>query len=97
MRGEGKRVIRVVEKKIGRDEVMDELKKMKGDKAEGLDGNVAENLIGGDASVVDWFLRIFNRCTKIGVVPEDRSMLYTIPLHKGELEVMKYKRSRSVV
>ena len=36
--------------------------KMKGGKTAGLDGTVVEMLKNGGINVIDWLLRIFNRC-----------------------------------
>ena len=38
------------------------LKKMKGGKAASTDVIVVERLKSGGISIIDWFLRIFNRC-----------------------------------
>ena len=47
------------------------LKKIKkGGKAADVDG-IEGMLKNGGISVIDWLLRIFNRCMESGVVPED--------------------------
>ena len=41
---------------------MGALKKIKAVKTVGINGIVIEMLKGGDISIIDWLLRIFNRC-----------------------------------
>ena len=52
---------RLVRKVVG-EEIMSALKKMKSGKAAGMDGTVVEILKSGDINIIDWLLRIFNRC-----------------------------------
>ena len=50
---------------------MSALKKMKDGKAAGMDGIIVGMLKNGGISIIDWLLRIFNKCMESGVVPED--------------------------
>ena len=50
---------------------MGTLRKMKGGKAAGMDGIAVEMLKNGCINIIDWLLRIFNKCMESGVVPED--------------------------
>ena len=63
---------------------MGALKKMKGGKAAGIDGIVIEMWKSGSISIIDWLLRIFNRCMEFGVVPEDWKATCIIPVYKGK-------------
>ena len=45
--------------------------KMKSDKASGMDSIVVEMWKNRDISIIDWMLRIYNKCMNSGVVPED--------------------------
>ena len=54
---------------VVREEKMGSLKMMKGCKAAGVDGIVIEMLKNGGISIMDWLLRIFNKCIESGVVP----------------------------
>ena len=67
-----------------REEIMGALKKMKGGKAAGMDGIVVEMLKKGGISIIDWLLRIFNKCMESGVVPEDWKAACIVPLYKGK-------------
>ena len=62
--GENERVVR----EMVREEIMVTLKNMKGGKAVGMDGIVVEMLKNGGISIIDWLLRIFNKCMESGVV-----------------------------
>ena len=44
---------------------------MKGGKAVGMDGIVVKVLKNGSISIVDWLLKIFNKCMESDVAPED--------------------------
>ena len=55
---ENERVVR----EMVREEIMDALKKMKGGKADGMDGIVVGKLKNGGIIITDCLLRIFNKC-----------------------------------
>ena len=38
----------------------------------------------GGISIIDWLLRIFNRCMESGVVQEDWKVVCIIPIYKGK-------------
>ena len=72
--GENERVVMGVP----REEIMGALKKMKGVKAPCMDGSVVEMLENGGINIIDWLLRIFNKCMESGVVPEDWKSAYIV-------------------
>ena len=61
--------MRVV-REVVREEIRGALKKMKGDKAAGVD-SIVVMLKNGAIIIIDWLMRIFNKCMEFGVVPED--------------------------
>ena len=63
---------------------MGALKKMKHGKAGGMDGIVVEMLKNRDISIIDWLMRIFNRCMESGVTPEDWKAACIVPVYKGK-------------
>ena len=56
---------------------------MKGGKAAGMNGIVVEMLKNGGIRIIDWLLRIFNKCMESGVVPEDWKAACVVPVYKG--------------
>ena len=58
------------------------LKRMKGGKAAGMDGIVAEMLKNVGISIIDWLLRIFNKCMESGIVSEDWKAACIVPIYK---------------
>ena len=81
-----------------RGEVVCSLKKMKGKIASGLDFNFVEMLKYSDDSIIDWLMRILNRCIKTGVVQEDMSIARILPAYAGKSDriVSKLQRSRLI-
>ena len=78
-----------------REEIMGELKKMKGFNADGMDGIVVEMLKRGCIGIIDWLLRIFIRYLRSGVVPEDWKAVCIVPEYKGKgdrRECANYRR-----
>ena len=61
------------------------LKMMKGGKAAGMNSTVVEMLKNGGISIIDWLLKIFNRCMESSVVSEDFKATYIIPICKGKV------------
>ena len=57
---------------------------MKGGKAAGIDGIVVEMLKNGGISIINWLLRIFNKCMESGVVPDDWKVGCIVPVYKGK-------------
>ena len=58
---------------------------MKNGKATGMDGIVVEILKNGGISIIiDWLLRIFNKCMESGVAPEGWKAACIVPVYKGK-------------
>ena len=62
--GENDKVVR----KMGKEEIMGAIKKMKCGKAAGMEDIVVKMLKNGGISITDWLVRIFNRCIESSVV-----------------------------
>ena len=45
---------------------------------------MVEMLKNGGISIIDWLLKIFNKCMESGVVQEDRKAAYIFPVYKGK-------------
>ena len=63
---------------------MGTLKKMRSSKKPGLDGIMVKILKNGGISIIDWLLRIINRCMESGVVPEHWNAACIVPVYKGK-------------
>ena len=57
---------------------------MKGGKAAGVDSIAVEMLRNGGIRIIDWLMRILNKCMKSGVVPEDWKAACIVPVYKGK-------------
>ena len=75
---------------------MGALKKMKGGKAAGMDGIVVEMLKNGGISIIDWLLKMFNRCITSDVVPEDWKAACIVPVYKGKDDRRDYANYRGI-
>ena len=78
--GENERVVR----ELMREEIMGTLKKMRSSKKPGLDGIMVKILKNGGISIIDWLLRIINRCMESGVVPEYWNAACIVLVYKGK-------------
>ena len=67
-----------------REEIISSLKKMERGKAAGMDGIAVEMLKNGGISIIDWLLRIFNKCMESGAVPADWKVVCIVPVYKGK-------------
>ena len=67
---------------------------MKGGQTAGI---VVEMLKNGGISIIDWLLRIVNRCTDSGVVTEDWKAECIIPIHKGKVDRTECKNYRGKI
>ena len=59
-----------------------------------VDSVVVETLKNLGISIIDWLLRIFNRCIGSGVVPEDWKTASIVPVYKvkgGRRECTNYR------
>ena len=63
---------------------MGAIKKNKSAKAAGMDDIVVEMLKIEGISIIDWLMRIFNKCMASGVVPEDWKAACIVPVYKGK-------------
>ena len=77
--GNNERVVR----KVVREEIMGALKKIKGGKAAGMDGTAVKSK-NEAICIIDWLLRIFNRCMETGVVLQGWKVACIVPIYKGK-------------
>ena len=78
--GESERVVR----ELVREEIMVSLKKIIGGKAAGMDGLVVKIFKKGGINIIDWLMRIFNKCMGSVVVPEDWKAARIVAVFKGK-------------
>ena len=73
------------DERVVKEEVRKALKKMKSEKAPGVDGIACEMLKAGVATVIDWFTRVANVCMTERKVPRDWQRALIVPLYKGRV------------
>ena len=69
-------------RKVEKEKNMWVLKKMRDGKADGMDGIVKDVLKNEGIRMIDWLLRISNRCNESGVVKEDYTRVYGISIQR---------------
>ena len=68
--------------KMVREGIVNALKQLKGSNAAIIYAVVVERMKNEGISIIDWLLRICNRCMKSGVVPEEWNAAYIIPVYR---------------
>ena len=72
--GENERVVREEVTK----EVMYVLKMMKGGKAAGMNNIMVERLKNGVVCIIEWLMKIFNKCMEISILMRKELMRYNV-------------------
>ena len=72
------------ERGISEVEIQMALKKMRSGKAPGLDGCHVECLTKGGRVIVEWLVRLYGACFRVGEVPLDWRSACVVPLYKGK-------------
>ncbi len=88
--------IKVHEGRLDRSEIMEAIRKLKLDKAPGLDGITAEMLKYGGEIVVDWMVWICNLSWEQSNVPEDWRKTIIVLLYKGKGKRKECNNYRSI-
>ena len=42
----------------------------------------------GGTRIIEWLLRMFNKCMESGVVPEELETAYIVPVYKGKGSIL---------
>ena len=69
---------------ISEKEVKEAVAMLKLGKAEGMDGISGEMIKMGGRAVIEWLIRVFNVCYRLGRVPEDWKKACIVPIYKGK-------------
>ena len=68
------------------DEISANVRKLKVGKSLGVDEIMGEYLKSGGESVVEWMVRLFNGCFRVGGVTKEWKSACIVPLYKGKRE-----------
>ena len=84
------------EREITIEEVKRALNETKGGKAPGMDGVRVEMLKEGGVTVLEWLVRLFNKCFMLSIVPVDWVIACMVPLYKGKGDMYKCSNFRGI-